>query len=161
MGRKGKVLKEIKRKVVEDYLEEKRSVRQIADQLQISCYSVEEWIRKYKAFDLSGLIAKHANTHYTSELKVQSITNYINTKGSSYDICISYNISSHALLPGWIKKYNGHNTFKTHSTKEANTMTSGRKTTYEERIQIIPFCIANANNYKLTANEYKASYQQI
>ncbi|WP_423201127.1 helix-turn-helix domain-containing protein [Clostridium botulinum] len=46
-------------KVVEDYLEEKRSVRQIADQLQVSCYSVEEWIRKYKAFGLSRLITKH------------------------------------------------------------------------------------------------------
>ncbi|WP_154695702.1 helix-turn-helix domain-containing protein [Clostridium botulinum] len=57
--KKGKVLKEIKIKVVEDYLEEKRSVRQIADQLQVSCYSVEEWIRKYKAFGLSRLITKH------------------------------------------------------------------------------------------------------
>ena len=40
-------------------------------------------------------------------------------------------------------------------------MTNGRKTTYEERIEIVAFCIANANDYNLTANKYKVSYQQI
>ena len=33
-------------------------------------------------------------------------------------------------------------------------MTNGRKTTYEERIEIVAFCIANANDYNLTANKY-------
>ena len=33
--------------------------------------------------------------------------------------------------------------------------------TYEERIEIVAFCIANANDYNLTANKYKVSYQQV
>ena len=40
-------------------------------------------------------------------------------------------------------------------------MTTGRKTTYEERMDIVTFCIANVNDYRLTFNEYKVSYQQI
>ena len=40
-------------------------------------------------------------------------------------------------------------------------MTNWRKTTYEERIEIVAFCIANANDYNLTANKYKVSYQQV
>ncbi|MBD7910720.1 helix-turn-helix domain-containing protein [Clostridium cibarium] len=40
-------------------------------------------------------------------------------------------------------------------------MTNGRKTTYEERIEIVAFCISNNNDYKLTANEYKISYNQV
>lgn len=40
-------------------------------------------------------------------------------------------------------------------------MTNGRKTTYKERVEIVSFCIANANDYNLTANKYKVSYQQV
>lgn len=40
-------------------------------------------------------------------------------------------------------------------------MTKGRKTTYEEKVEIVSFCIANSNNYELTANKYNISYQQV
>ena len=40
-------------------------------------------------------------------------------------------------------------------------MTKGRKTTYEERDDIVSFCIANANDYNLTSNKYDVSYQQV
>lgn len=40
-------------------------------------------------------------------------------------------------------------------------MTTGRKTTYDERVEIVAFCIANANDYNLTSNKYKVSYQQV
>lgn len=40
-------------------------------------------------------------------------------------------------------------------------MTKGRKTTYEERIEIVSFCIENHKNYQLTVDTYQVSYQQI
>ena len=40
-------------------------------------------------------------------------------------------------------------------------MTTGRKTTYEERIEIVSFCIANANDYNLAASKFNVSYQQV
>lgn len=157
MKRKGKVLAEIKLKVVEDYLAGKIGVSQIAEQLHVSCYSVLQWIRKYKAFGYEGLVTKHTKTKYSNELKLQAVNDYMNAKGSLYSICFRYNISSRTVLETWIKQYNGHKIF----TKGANIMTNGRKTTYEERVQIVSFCIANANDYNLTANEYKVSYQQV
>ena len=36
-------------------------------------------------------------------------------------------------------------------TKGDRIMTKGRKTTYEERIEIVSFCIANNDDYHLTA----------
>lgn len=38
-------------------------------------------------------------------------------------------------------------------------MINGRKTTYEERVEIVSFCIANANDYKLTSNKFNVLYQ--
>ena len=40
-------------------------------------------------------------------------------------------------------------------------MTNGRKITYEEKIEIVSFCIANAHDYNLTDNKFNVSYQQV
>ena len=40
-------------------------------------------------------------------------------------------------------------------------MTKGRKTTQEERAQIVAFCIEHGKDYALTVETYKVSYQQI
>ena len=40
-------------------------------------------------------------------------------------------------------------------------MTKGRKTTYEERIDIVKYCIENQNNYAQTAEYFQVSYQQV
>jgi len=40
-------------------------------------------------------------------------------------------------------------------------MTKGRKTTQEERAQIVAFCIEHGKNHALTVETYQVSYQQI
>ena len=40
-------------------------------------------------------------------------------------------------------------------------MTKGRKTTQEERAEIVAFCIEHGKDYELTVETYKVSYQQI
>ena len=39
-------------------------------------------------------------------------------------------------------------------------MTKGRKTTFEERVEIVQYCIAHDRNYTKTAEQYQVSYQQ-
>lgn len=81
---------------------------------------------------------------------------------SQYEICKKYKISSTKQLRDWIKRYNGHKEFKERSyTKGEIYMTKGRKTTQEERIEIVAFCIEHGKDYGLTIERYKVSYQQI
>ena len=40
-------------------------------------------------------------------------------------------------------------------------MTTSRKTTQEERIQIVKYCLENGRNYGNTASKYNVSYQQV
>lgn len=40
-------------------------------------------------------------------------------------------------------------------------MTKGRNTTYEERIEIVSYCIEHGNDYTGTIEKYGVSYQQI
>ena len=39
-------------------------------------------------------------------------------------------------------------------------MTKGRKTTFDERVEIVQYCIAHDYNYAETAAKYSISYQQ-
>lgn len=39
-------------------------------------------------------------------------------------------------------------------------MTKGRKTTFDERIAIVQYCISHDYNYKEAAGKYNVSYQQ-
>lgn len=58
-------------------------------------------------------------------------------------------------------KYNKrHKTCKSENNKGDHIMNKGRKTTYEEIIKIVSFCIANAYHYNLTSNKFIVSYYQ-
>ena len=39
-------------------------------------------------------------------------------------------------------------------------MTKGRKTTFDERVEIVQYCIVHDHNYAETAAKYSISYQQ-
>ncbi len=162
MGRKAKVSIEEKLSAVEDYLNGVRSVNQIASSLHVHHSSVEWWITKYKEKGYAGLDVSAKNSYYSSEFKAQAVNEYLAGKASSRDICRRYDISSHSILLKWVKSYNGHEVvMKSHRSKGDKIMTSSRKTTYEERVEIVSFCIENNDNYQHTAEKFQVSYQQV
>lgn len=58
------------------------------------------------------------------------------------DIAIKFQILSSGTVYQWILKYNnGHDELKAYNSGENSIMTNGRKTTYEERIEIVKDCI--------------------
>lgn len=40
-------------------------------------------------------------------------------------------------------------------------MTKGRKTTFEERVEIVQYCIKHNHNYAETSEKFSVSYQQV
>ncbi len=40
-------------------------------------------------------------------------------------------------------------------------MTKGRATTWQERIDIVHYCLAHKHDYQKTADQYQVSYQQV
>jgi transposase len=161
LGRKSKASSEIKVKVVQEYLAGLKTMSQITYELDINYSTIQEWVRKYKLFGINGLLTERINTKYSDEIKARAINDFRNANGSLRDICIRYNISSHSILRKWIKQNTCDTINSSYSVKGAATMNKGRKTTYEERIEIVSFCIANADDYKLAADKFNVSYQQV
>ena len=99
---------------------------------------------------------------YGAELKLQAVQDYLSGKGSQREICRKYEIPVHSMLQQWISCYNGHKDFKERSSARGEIyMTKGRKTTQEERAQIVAFCIERGKDYALTVETYQVAYQQI
>lgn len=102
------------------------------------------------------------NKKYSIELKMQAVEEYNNGTVSMRNIRKKYGISNHSILIDWIKWYNGHKEIKKHNSAKGEIyMTKGRKTTQEERAEIVAFCIEHNKDYGLTVETYKVSYQQI
>ncbi len=102
------------------------------------------------------------NKKYSTELKLEAIKSYLAGEGSLIQTCKKFGILRHAQLQRWIMWYNGHKEFKERkSAKGEIYMTKGRKTTQEERAEIVAFCIEHNKDYGLTVETYKVSYQQI
>lgn len=121
--------------------------------------SIHMWIKNYESLG-SDAFVRRGNKHYSKELKAQAVEDYLAGKNSQYDICKTYGIKSTTQLQKWILKYNSHEKLKASGTGGAPIMTKGRKTTFDERVDIVQYCIAHEHNYSETAEKYQVSYQQ-
>lgn len=156
---KRKVSVEDKIYAVNLYLDGKESQNRIASMFGVNLASVQQWIRNYESMGADAFTLKE-NKKYSKELKQQAVLDYLAGKGSQNDICKKYRIRSKAKLQIWIKQYNGHEELKSSGTGGNIIMTKGRKTTFEERTDIVQYCIAHDHNYTETAEKYQVSYQQ-
>ena len=144
---------------VQEYLDGQTSQQAIADRLGIAQASFQVWIRKYRSMGADAF-AQDGNRSYSKELKEQAVTDYLAGRGSLQEICKNYKIMSATQLRRWIMKYNGHEELKASGTGGTVIMTKGRKTTFDERVEIVQYCIAHDHNYAETAAKYSISYQQ-
>lgn len=161
MGRKSKISYEIKIEVVKRYLSGKTTITYEAALLGVHPKSIAKWISLYQSQGENGLITHSKNTVYSAITKRNAVEDYLNSKDSLMAICKKYQIRSYTQLQNWIKKYNNHEELKASGTGGKPIMTKGRKTTYEERITIVQYCIEHQNNYTETADKFQVSYQQV
>ena len=104
----------------------------------------------------------HKNNKYSKEMKLQAVKDYLNGEGSYETLKEKYKLRSSTQLKNWVMWYNGHREFKERSSAKGEIyMTKGRKTTQEERAEIVAFCIEHGKDYGLTVETFKVSYQQI
>lgn len=144
---------------IKDYHTGKYSYTQIAERYNVSGESLRVWINNYDAIG-GEAFSQTGNNRYSKELKEQAVRDYLSGEASLLKICNKYKIKSKTQLQNWIEKYNNHEELKASGTGGTAIMTTGRKTSFEERIEIVEYCIAHDHNYADTAEKYKISYQQ-
>ena len=156
------ILPEEKIRAVKEYLEGRTSQQEQAKKLGVKVSSFQEMVAKYETFGEEGLRKGEKNKQYSAEIKRMAVESYLNGEGSQTDICKRYKIRSKVILRKWIKVYNGHREVRPSKGRGSDIyMTKGRNTTYEERLEIVSYCIAHGNDYTAVIEKYGVSYQQI
>ena len=159
MERKVRISPDQQINVVRAYLEGDESLHAIAKRYGVAPTSLRRWICKYDSMGVTAFY-RTGNKHYTETEKEQAVVDYLSGRGSLNEICRKYKIPSDSQLRQWIKKYNSHEKIKSSGTGGTRFMTKGRKTTFEERVEIASYCISHDHNYSETADKFKVSYQQ-
>ena len=144
---------------VKDYLIGTSSKEAIARRLGVNRKSFDQWVANYQSIGESAFFG-NGNQHYSKEFKEKAVKDYLSGMGSLLEICKKHGIKSTKQLRDWIKKYNGHVELKASGTGGTTIMTKGRKTTFDERVEIVQYCIAHDHNYTETAAKFGVSYQQ-
>lgn len=157
---KKKIPAEMKLQAVLEYLNGQGGIGTISKKYGVSPTPFRKWLAKYQAFGESAFIQTGHNASYSDAFKREVIHSYLLGEGSYREIAIKYQIPSEDTVRAWVLKYNSHEELKTYGTGGAVSMTKGRKTIFEERVEIASYCISHNHNYAETAEKFKVSYQQ-
>jgi transposase len=148
--------------IIEPIINKKKSVKAMSKNYNIHESVISGWVRKYKASGMNGLENGKCWKQYSMVLKKKAVEDVLMHGLSLMSVTAKYEISSHSVLSKWIRDHNsGKELEATSSGRMGTIMTEGRKTTFEERIEITQFCIARNKDYEATMMKYKVSYQQI
>ena len=143
-------------------IEKKYSIHQIHKITGINASLLKDWVRKFNQDGIQGLENGKGWKQYTKELKQLAVNDVLLNKLSKSEVVRKYGISSRSVLTNWINSYNSEKELEATMTGRVGTiMTEGRKTTFEERIEITEFTIARNKDYKTAMEKYNVSYNQL
>lgn len=153
---------EFRMKVSQEYLDGLGSYNYLSSKYNIGCKTLRQWVAKYRIYEIGAFSKKVGNTSYSSGFKTMCVEAVLSGEGSVDDIVAKCNISSREVLRCWIKCYNANRELKDYDPKrEVYMADAGRKTTIEERKEIVEYCLKHNRDYKGAASTYDVSYSQV
>ena len=149
-------------KISQEYLDGIGSYNYLANKYNIGSTTLKGWVSKYRMYGIAAFNTGVGNASYSADFKKMCVKAVLDGEGSVDDIVVKYNISSRRLLRSWISRYNANRELKDYIPKREIYMAEARrKTTIDERKEIVKYCIEHNRDYKGTACLYDISYNQI
>ena len=137
MGRKSNTSFELKIATIEAYERNEGSIKTISEYFRVSARTLRDWIQIYRSQGKEGLLPSNTNKHWSKDVKLLVVQEYLSGGGSLQDICRKHKISSTSILRNWIKVYNSHKELTSTGTGGRKPMIKARKKTFEERIFMV------------------------
>ena len=159
---KSKYSSEMRILIAQKYLDGKASSGELSNIYGIPDKTIRRWAQRLKEQGVRAFFESNSNSHYSSEFKLMCVELYISGELSLDEIVAKYNISSDSVLRKWLKLYNANRELKDYDPKREVYMAEARrKTTIEERKEIVEYCLSHNKDYKGTASLYDVSYSQV
>ena len=164
MSRRAKYPIEAKVRAAERYLRGEASAAAIAEEMGMEKHGgrkIREWAAAYRENGIEGFHLKVGNSSYSAEEKQEAVEEYLQGKGSLGEISRKHHIASDKTLRQWIKAYNSNRELRDYNPRPEVYVAMRKKTTKEERQEIVRYCLEHGKDYKGTATRYEVSYSQV
>lgn len=162
---KKKYNKEFKLKILKEHEEQGVSFWKLGKKYGIEASIIRRWWHAFDAYGEEGLERHNSDLcNYSASFKQMVVKEYLAGGISQQSLAKKHGILAPSTISCWVKVYNNHEELTESRPKGDYLMVKDnktRKTTLEERIAIVEYCTANANNYTLTAKKFDCSYGQI
>ena len=159
---KSKFSPEERARIAQEYLDGKGSAAVLGKQYGASETAIKTWVRIYKYQGVEGFVTGNGNKAYTAEFKQKCVEMYLRGEGSLREISAKNNLTDQSVLRRWIKKYTANKELRDYDPRREVYMTEAkRKTTQEERKEIVEYCLEHDLDYKNTAAKFDVSYHQV
>ena len=147
---------------VNEYLDGKGSYESIAARNGIGYTTLRRWVAAYRHHGAHAFVNNYGNKRYTKEFKISCVEIVLRGELSVEECTAKFEISHPGVLRRWISEYNANRVLKDYDPKREVYMAEARrKTTIEERKEIVNYCIEHNRDYKATASLYDVSYTQV
>ncbi len=158
---KSKYSPEFRAMVAQEYIDRSGSLHYLADKYQVGKSTIHKWVALFRVHGINAFVTQPGNKSYTKEFKITCVKEVVSGNGSPLDIASKYNINP-TVLETWIKLYNANRELRDYCPKREVYMADAkRKTTVEERKEIVKYCIEHNRNYKDAASIFDVSYSQV
>ncbi len=148
--------------IAQRYLDGEAGAETIAAEVGLNPSTVRCWAKRYAANGMAAFCRGSGNSSYSAELKTECVESYLSGEKSVDEIVANYNISDSHVVRRWIEKYNANKELRDYDPKREVYMAEARrKTTKEERLEIVRYCLDHDRDYKGTASKYDVSYSQV
>ena len=135
----------------------------LAKEYGVNETKIRFWIHMYEANGIKVFEKNDikGNNKYSREFKLKLVEEYLSGQSTVNEICYKYGMLSHSVVEKWINKYNNGIEFKDYNPKRGIYTMKSRKTTLEERAEIVKYVLTNDNDYKGAAEKYCVPYANV
>lgn len=161
MSRYTSYTKEFKQSLVKRILSGKDTAYTIQDCYGINHGTIYRWINEYKTLGKNAFEKLKTNSSYTKEFKLAAVTDYFENALSVFEIQRKYKIRSKSVVHSWILYYTKGKELREYDPAFGAYSMKSRKTTFEERLEIVKYVISNDNDYKGAAVKFVVPYASV
>ena len=132
---------ELKRKIVEAYLNGKGGYEYLASKYNIpSKTTIEQWVNAYKEFGKEGLLRSRKKKNYSFQFKLSVVELYLSSKVSYQELALSQGINNSALIARWVNDFRiaGSDALRPKKKGCKKTLGANKKNDYAKQIEDIP-----------------------
>ena len=163
MGRKAKYSKELKLEIIKRFKEGEKAY-DLSEEYHLKKRGsslILRWVNQYDILGEKVFDNEMHNNSYSKEFKMEVISFYLENDTTYEEVANIFGLTSIEIVRKWVLKYNQGEVIADYNPKGDVYKMKSRKTTLQERLDIVNYVLNHDYDYKGAADLYLVPYSSI